>query len=106
MTNVQIRMSNEKEELSPALDISSPLIFSTDCVIARMRSQNNDLRRYFGSREELCSEPGEVGKCHEGIFQQAVSDSSLDIFPPHCLGRTTGSIRGFYPKKLASPPNP
>ncbi|TWT33130.1 hypothetical protein [Blastopirellula retiformator] len=25
-----------------------------------MRSQNNDLRRYFASREELCSEPGDV----------------------------------------------
>ncbi|TWT29283.1 hypothetical protein Enr8_50840 [Blastopirellula retiformator] len=54
---------------------NSPLIFSTDCVIARMRSQNNDVSRYFASREELCSEPGEVGKCHDGIFQQAVNDA-------------------------------
>ncbi|TWT33170.1 hypothetical protein Enr8_29950 [Blastopirellula retiformator] len=35
-----------------------------------MRSQNSDVSRYFASREELCSEPGEVEKCHEGIFQQ------------------------------------
>ncbi|TWT31661.1 type II toxin-antitoxin system VapC family toxin [Blastopirellula retiformator] len=27
----------------------------------------------FASREELCSEPGEVEKCHEGIFQQAAN---------------------------------
>ncbi|TWT32576.1 hypothetical protein [Blastopirellula retiformator] len=38
-----------------------------------MRSQNSDVSRYFASREELRSEPGEVGKCHDGIFQQAAS---------------------------------
>ncbi|TWT38422.1 hypothetical protein Enr8_01140 [Blastopirellula retiformator] len=51
--------------------VSSPLIFSTGCWIAGMRSQNSDVSRYFASREELCSEPGEVEKCHDGIFQQA-----------------------------------
>ncbi|TWT39770.1 YfhO family protein [Blastopirellula retiformator] len=58
---------------------NSPLIFSTDCVIARMRSQNNDVSRYLASREELCSEPGEVGKCHDGIFQQAAKKSAAPL---------------------------
>ncbi|TWT30647.1 hypothetical protein Enr8_41680 [Blastopirellula retiformator] len=53
---------------------TSPLIFSTGCVIARMRSQNSDVSRYFASREELCSESGEVEKCHDGIFQQAATE--------------------------------
>ncbi|TWT38999.1 hypothetical protein Enr8_06940 [Blastopirellula retiformator] len=42
--------------------INSPLIFSTDCEIAGMRSQNTDVSRYFASREEQCSEPGEAEK--------------------------------------------
>ncbi|TWT30944.1 hypothetical protein Enr8_44700 [Blastopirellula retiformator] len=61
----------QPHSLGLRLALSSPLIFSTDCVIARMRSRNNDVSRYFASREELCSEPGEVGRCHDGIFQQA-----------------------------------
>ncbi|TWT31564.1 hypothetical protein Enr8_34860 [Blastopirellula retiformator] len=40
-----------------------------------MRSQNSDVSRYFATHEELCSESGEVGKCHECIFQQADSPS-------------------------------
>jgi hypothetical protein len=34
--------------------------------------QNDDVSRYFASREQLCCELGEVEKCHDGIFQQAV----------------------------------
>ncbi|TWT29817.1 hypothetical protein Enr8_44720 [Blastopirellula retiformator] len=45
-----------------------------------MRSQNSDVSRYFASREELCSEPGEVGKCHDGIFQQAVRAVFLHLY--------------------------
>jgi hypothetical protein len=36
-----------------------------------MRCQNSDASRYFASRPELSSALGEVGKCHDGIFQQA-----------------------------------
>ncbi|WP_246120164.1 hypothetical protein [Blastopirellula retiformator] len=86
---------------------SSPLIFSTGCWIAGMRSQNSDVSRYFGSREELCSEPGEVGKCHEGIFQQADSDvpaviaadghrmGAVERSSPQVGHRMVGSIVGM-----------
>ncbi len=46
---------------------------STGCVIAGMRCQNSDPSCYFASREGLCPELGEVGKCHEGIFQRTDS---------------------------------
>jgi hypothetical protein len=49
---------------------SSLLKHSTGCVIARMRSQNTDPSRYFASRAELRSAPGEVEKCQEGVFQR------------------------------------
>ncbi|TWT38325.1 hypothetical protein Enr8_00170 [Blastopirellula retiformator] len=44
-----------------------------------MLSQNSDVSRYFASREELRSEPGEVGKCHEGIFQQAAKEEDAEL---------------------------
>jgi hypothetical protein len=49
---------------------SSLLIYSTSCVVAWMRCQNNDASRRFASREGLCPELGEVEKCHDGIFQR------------------------------------
>jgi len=49
---------------------NSPLKYSTGCVIAGMRCQNNDANRYFASREGLCPELGKVEECHEGIFQR------------------------------------
>ncbi|TWT34960.1 hypothetical protein Enr8_23760 [Blastopirellula retiformator] len=81
-------MTNANPHVLPR---SSPLIFSTGCWIAGMRSQNSDVSRYFASREELCSEPGEVGKCHDGIFQQAVSRP-----PDHSLSQRSDLATGDH----------
>jgi hypothetical protein len=50
-----------------------------------------DVRRYFASRAELCSALGEVEKCQEGIFQQAVSRRQA---VPWLLGSFGGARRG------------
>ena len=50
---------------------SSPLKKSAGCYVAWMRRQNRDPSRGFASREELCSELGEVEKRYDGVFQQA-----------------------------------
>jgi predicted ATP-grasp superfamily ATP-dependent carboligase len=40
--------------------------------ISRLSWQNSDVSRHFVSHGKLCSPFGEVEKCHDGIFQQAV----------------------------------
>jgi hypothetical protein len=64
---------------------------STGCVIARMRSQNNDTSRYFASRAEVRSAPGEVEKCQEGIFQRTANPA---VAHPENRGRFAAPIFG------------
>ena len=48
-----------------------PVDFFNGCDIAWKRCQNDDVSRYFASREELCSELGDIEKRHDGVFHQA-----------------------------------